>query len=86
MDAVTESEQSKVQPHARAALCALPDILARGKFSKSHLYNLLARGQFVKPCLVMGPRFTRWNAIEVDQWFSDPARWIAEHANRGVAA
>lgn len=68
------------KPAQAGALYALPDNLARGKFSKSHLYNLMARGQFPKPCLVLGPRFTRWSAAECDQWFDDPAAWIAAHA------
>ena len=65
----------------RQALYSQPDILSRGKFSKSHLYNLMARGHFPKPCLVMGPRFTRWGS-DVDMWFADPAAWIAANANQ----
>jgi predicted DNA-binding transcriptional regulator AlpA len=61
-------------------LYAQPDILSRGKFSKSHLYNLMARGHFPQPVLRMGPRFTRWGS-DVDQWFADPAAWIATNAN-----
>jgi predicted DNA-binding transcriptional regulator AlpA len=67
-------------------LYALPDITARGRFSKSHLYALLARGHFPKAALVLGPRFTRWSAVEVDQWFADPARWIAEHTEQKATA
>lgn len=66
------------------ALYDIPEILARGKFSKSHLYNLMNRGHFPRPCLVMGPRFTRWSATECDAWFADPAAWIAARA--GVPA
>jgi len=65
------------------ALYSLPNILERGKFSKSHIYNLIARGQFPKPALVLGPRFTRWD-IEVDNWFKNPAVWIAAHAETEV--
>lgn len=75
MDTSTESPQ----PHTHNALYALPDILARGKFSKSHVYNLMARGQFPQPVLRMGPRFTRWG-MDVDNWFADPAAWIASQA------
>lgn len=81
MNAVTES----LQPQTRNALFALPDILARGKLSKSHVYNLMARGQFPQPVLRMGPRFTRWG-VEVDAWFADPAAWIAAHAGKGPTA
>jgi predicted DNA-binding transcriptional regulator AlpA len=76
---------NNTQSPARAALCALPDILARGKFSKSHLYNLMARRHFPEPCLRMGPRFTRWSAEQVDQWFQDPAAWIAANAGGPTA-
>lgn len=68
------------------ALYAQPDILTRGKFSKSHLYNLMARGQFPQPALRCGPRFTRWSAAEVDAWLSDPQGWITAHAETEVAA
>lgn len=80
MDAVMESAQIQAQPHTRAALCSQPDILERGKFSKSHLYNLMARGQFPQPCLRMGPRFTRWSSSDVDAFFAEPAAWIAANA------
>ncbi len=70
-----------ISPAQSCALFAQPDILVRGKFSKSHLYNLMTRGHFPKPCLVMGPRFTRWSAAEVDEWFENPTAWIATHGN-----
>lgn len=84
MNSLTESAQTQSQPTPR--LYALPDILARGKFSKSHLFNLVKRGQFPKPALVLGPRFTRWSAEQCDQWFSDPAAYIAAHADNRVPA
>jgi predicted DNA-binding transcriptional regulator AlpA len=62
-----------------SALYAQPDITGRGNFSKSHLYNMVSRGQFPTPALRCGPRFTRWCAAEVDAWFADPAGWIAAH-------
>ena len=70
-----------VQP---SALYAQPDLLVRGRFSKSHLYNLIARGHFPKPVLRMGPRFTRWSAEQCDVWFTDPAAWISTHAKVAV--
>ncbi|MDO9278298.1 MAG: AlpA family phage regulatory protein [Polaromonas sp.] len=79
MDAFIESVPTKVKPQT-PALYALPDILARGKFSKSHLYNMMERGQFPKPALVLGSRFTRWDE-EVDCWFADAPAWIAAHSN-----
>ena len=66
-----------------ASLYALPDLLHKGKFSKSHAYNLMARNCFPKPTLVLGPRFTRWSAEECDLWFADPAGWIeSQKANQ----
>lgn len=62
------------------ALYSQPDITARGRFSKSHLYAMIARGQFPAPALRCGPRFTRWTAADVDAWFADPSGWIAAHA------
>lgn len=70
---------------AQPGLYAQPDILALGKFSKSHLHNMMARGQFPQPGLRCGPRFTRWKAADVDAWFADPAAWIAAHAERTTA-
>jgi prophage regulatory protein len=84
MDAVKEAVLNPVQPHMRA-LCALPDILSRGKFSKSHVYNLMSRGQFPLPVLKLGPRFTRWSEQEINSWFADPSAWIAAHA-QGASA
>ena len=78
MNSLVEAQIAHSQPTSR--LYALPDILARGKFSKSHLYNLMARGQFPKPALVLGPRFTRWSAEQCDRWFEDPASYVAAHA------
>lgn len=64
------------------ALYSQPEITARGSFSKSHLYAMVARGQFPAPVLRFG-RFTRWAAKDVDAWFADPAGWIAAHAEQG---
>jgi len=77
---------ASLQDHPINQLYALPDILARGKFSKSQAYNLIARGHFPKPKLVLGPRFTRWSALDVEAWMSDPQGWIDAHAVREVSA
>ena len=79
MDATIETQLHQVQPHTRR-LYTQSDITDRGRFSKSHLYNMMARGHFPSPILVQGPRFTRWSVAECDQWFEDPAAWIAAHA------
>lgn len=53
------------------------DITTRGKFSKSHLYNMMARGEFPRQ-VITAKRFARWGA-EVDDWFADPTSWIKTH-------
>lgn len=67
---------SPTRPNRAAGLYALPDLLKRGSFSKSHLYNLIARKRFPQPTLVLGSRFTRWSAEECDRWFANPMEWI----------
>jgi predicted DNA-binding transcriptional regulator AlpA len=79
------SPSTTVQDLPTNRLYALPDILSRGKFSKSHLYNLVARGHFPQPVLRMGPRFTRWSAERCDEWFSDPQGWIDARARAAQA-
>ena len=81
METITE-----IATEQKYALYAIHDILKRGKFSKSHLYNMMARGYFPKPCLVMGPRFTRWSAESVDAWFAEPAGWVAAHGKSEARA
>ena len=71
MDATTPTQRYEPQ-----ALYAQPDITARGNFSRSHLYNLVKRGQFPQPVIRCGARFTRWSAPECDAWFADPQGWI----------
>jgi len=81
MDALLEIKPAQVH-----ALYSLPNILERGKFSKSHAYNLIKRGHFPAPCLRCGPRFTRWSAADVDAWFASPVSWITSHAESAVTA
>jgi len=73
---MTPTSQHTSAP-GRVGLDRIADITTRGKFSKTHLYNLLARGQFPEPAIRNGPRFTRWRAADVDAWFADPAGWMA---------
>lgn len=74
-----------IKPHTQA-LYSQPEITARGSFSKSHLYAMVARGHFPGPVLKCGPRFTRWAAADVDAWFADPSAWIAAHADQQEVA
>lgn len=73
---MTSTSQHESAP-ARVGLDRIADITARGKFSKTHLYNMLARGRFPQPTVRDGPRFTRWRSADVDAWFADPAGWMA---------
>jgi predicted DNA-binding transcriptional regulator AlpA len=77
------NEKKSHDSNRSASLYALPDLLPRGNFSKSHLYNLVARNCFPKPTLVLGPRFTRWSAEECDLWFADPTGWIESQRKKG---
>lgn len=62
------------------ALYTAGDILTLARVSKSHLYALVARGQFPEPAVRCGPRFTRWAARDVDEWLADPAGWMSSRA------
>lgn len=68
-----------------ASLYALSDLLRKGSFSKSYVYNLMARNCFPKPIIILGSRFTRWSAEECDQWFANPSRWIEAQKNNESA-
>lgn len=72
-------DPSSTSSRQTSGLYALPDLTAMGRMSKSHLYNLIARGHFPPPILRCGPRFTRWSSQQCDEWFSDPAAWIVAH-------
>lgn len=78
MDATPDNH--KTQPQART-LCTLPDILQRLKVSKSAVYVWISKNKFPKPCIVIGPRYTRWSVQDVDSWVNDHAAWIAANAN-----
>jgi predicted DNA-binding transcriptional regulator AlpA len=85
MDAVVEAALNPIQPHTRPEHYALPDILRKGKVSKAHVYNMMARGHFPQPVFKLGPRYVRWSAQSVDSWLEDPAAWIAAHAQKVAA-
>ncbi|NVO07497.1 MAG: AlpA family phage regulatory protein [Rhodoferax sp.] len=56
------------------------DITSRGRFSKAHLYNMIARGEFPRQ-VISAPRFARWGS-EVDDWFANPSAWIAANSKK----
>lgn len=68
------------EPRHGPRLYTQADVSARCRLSRSHLYNLMDRGQFPAPVLRLGPKFTRWAAHEVDEWARDPQGWIDRNA------
>ena len=72
-------------PTPQPALYTRLDIAERGGPRKTHLYNLIARGQFPDATVRIGARYTRWSAAEVDKWLDDPSAWIAANAPASVA-
>lgn len=73
-------------PGTNTRLYTQADVSTRCRLSRSHLYNLMDRGQFPRPAVRLGPKFTRWAAIDVDDWVRDPQGWIERHAQTGAAA
>ena len=48
----------------------IEDVMARTKFSKTHLYRMITAGEF--PAAVkLGERSTGWDADEVDDWITE---------------
>lgn len=45
----------------------LPQVLQRTTLSRAHLYNLMSKGHFPKPCRI-GKRAVGWRSDDVDQW------------------
>lgn len=70
------------QPAAQVAQhLTIRDITSVARMSRSHLYNLVARGEFPQPVTRL-PRYTRWTAEDVNAWLADPAAWIAAHRDK----
>jgi predicted DNA-binding transcriptional regulator AlpA len=67
------------------SLYSTSDILDRGNISRAHLYKLISKGQFPKPIVRVGNKFTRWSSQQVDAWFQDPQDWIEQHASSAGA-
>lgn len=44
--------------------------------SRAHFYDLVREGKFPSPAFRDGPRFTRWRALDVQEWLADPQAWI----------
>lgn len=52
--------------HAATTLIRLADVVAIVGLRKSHVYNLISRGQFPGPVKI--GRASRWSASEVHDW------------------
>jgi predicted DNA-binding transcriptional regulator AlpA len=74
------------EPVSNRTLYALPEILQRGSISKSYIYSLISKNRFPKPSVVLGCRFTRWSATEVEAWLTDPQGWIKQHTPNDEAS
>lgn len=68
------------------ALYSQRDVTALCSFSRSQLYKLVAGHRFPVPAVVLGPRFTRWKASDVQAWLADPQGWITAHVESVVTA
>lgn len=72
-------------PTRPTALLTQADISAKCALSKSFLYVLVARGAFPAPAVRMGSRFTRWSAVDVNNWLADPQGWATRNVERKEA-
>jgi len=67
-----------------AVLVPMSSIVKMAGCSRSHVNNLVRRGQFPPPAVRLGPRFTRWRAADVAAYLADPQGWI--DAARGAVS
>lgn len=81
----TATLPTATQTGTTPVLCSAKDIAAMGGPKKSHLYDLIARGQFPAPTVRLGPRYTRWSSAAVQGWLHNPAAWIAEQSGTTTA-
>ena len=64
-------------------LLAAKSVIPLTGSSRAHFYDLVREGKFPPPAFRDGPRFTRWRALDVQEWLNDPQAWI--DANTAVA-
>lgn len=51
-------------------LLRLPEVMLRTGYKRSHIYNLMRRGDF--PTTVkLGTRAVAWDSVEIDMWISE---------------
>jgi len=48
----------------------IADVMARTKFSKTHIYRMITAGEF-PAAAKLGERFTGWDADEIDDWITE---------------
>lgn len=52
------------------SLKRLPDVLTRVGYSRSTIYQLIARGKFPKP-ISLGARAVAWLESDIDKWIAE---------------
>ena len=60
-------------------LLAAKSVIPLTGSSRAHFYDLVREGKFPPPAFRDGPRFTRWRALDVQEWLNDPQAWIDAH-------
>lgn len=63
----------------------LPEVCARGGFKKSHLYDMVKRGDF-PPSLRLSKRIVGWRESEVEAWIKSRPTVSTEVRERGLSA
>jgi predicted DNA-binding transcriptional regulator AlpA len=66
-------------------LMAAKQITETVNISRAHWHALVKNGKAPAPALVLGSRFTRWRASDIQSWANEPAKWIAEHSEGSSA-
>jgi prophage regulatory protein len=63
----------------------LPEVCARGGFKKSHLYEMVKRGEF-PASLRLSKRIVGWRESEVEAWIKSRPAAISDVRERGLSA
>jgi predicted DNA-binding transcriptional regulator AlpA len=63
-------------------LMAAKQIVQVTNVSRSHWHALVKAGKAPAPAVRDGTRFTRWRAIDIFNWVSDPAAWAQAHSHK----
>ena len=71
--------KTKLPGQALQGLLAAKSVIPLTGSSRAHFYDLVREGKFPPPAFRDGPRFTRWRALDVQEWLNDPKAWIDAH-------